>query len=172
MRLKQRQKDITTRVRAAKLGQRALRKVLKVMVMSSLRNYYGKTCLGFTRITKRDLGTTVVHGANTTRIHGRRISSLERGTTGIKVLHWAAPPQEILLHWEMTQKNRDKESGGIRSSKGMIIGKIQKWEIARKDRNKERLRETCDRLRDMTPLLVPPWAPVSGDNMDKQEKHG
>ena len=52
---------------------------------------------------------------------------------------------------------------GVR--KGMALEKIQRWEIARKNRNKGLHRETCDRLLDMAPWMVPPWITVSNKNM-------
>merc|ERR1712183_1061923 len=39
----------------------------------------------------------------------------------------------------------------------MTLGKFQKWELAKKNRKKDRGGKPCDKTIGMTPWLVPPW---------------
>ena len=113
--------------------------------------------MGYKRITKRCLETPEGFEADITKGQRKGIPPLGQRVPMKKGLHWAMPLREILRHWEITQKNKNRESSGYRQNRGLTMGKIQKWEIAKKDRIKERPGEALDRMLDMAPWLVPPW---------------
>jgi len=98
--------------------------------------------------------------------------------TDISLLcHWQIPPWrtwkarlnhrkanagKILLRWEMTQKSRYRGNTRQNRHRSMLMGKILKWDIGKRSKNKKQNRKKhaghgTNRMIGMSPWTVLPW---------------
>ena len=92
----------------------------------------------------------------------RPIPLTQRETKEAGLPNRMATSHEMLLSWEITQKSPEKGYTRRVKHRRTMLGKILRWEIGMKSRNKKQQRKTgiargTNRLRETEPWTVPPW---------------